>query len=176
MAKRAKKRVKKKSSIKKTRAPRKAVSSQTVEIKMQPILVENFIALQKVIINLSTKFENLNQKLTKLLDLFELSAKTLAKKDFKFAQGNNEEVVEKLNELTEQNKVLAKGLTMIHEDEQKQPQIITTAPVVPRELVPPKPMPVKPKPLPKPTTTFPKQSPEEGEEYMKSSPSNESTQ
>ena len=118
-------------------------------------------------VNLSTKFENLNQQLSKLLTLFETSAKTLAKKNFKLGQGEeSENVVKKLTELTDQNKVIAKGLTMIHEDEQGQKQMIAP-PAVPAELNPPKQVPIpKIKPLPKPATPAAKPK----EEYQKSAP------
>ncbi len=160
-----KKSVKKKVIAKKPKKSKKTVSSQSVEIKMQPILVQNFVALQKIMVNLSTKFENLNQQLSKLLNLFEMSAKTLAKKDFKFGQGeNNEKVVKKLTELSDQNKVIASGLTMIHEDEQGQKQMIAP-PAVPAELNPPKPVQI-PKIKPLPTTATPTAKPQE--EYQKS--------
>ena len=42
------------------------------------ILVENFVSLQKVMTNLSIKFDNLSMQISKLLELFEISAKTLA--------------------------------------------------------------------------------------------------
>jgi hypothetical protein len=162
-----KKSVKKKVVAKRSKRSKKTVSSKSVEIKMQPIFVENFVALQRVMVNLSTKFENLNQQLSKLLNLFEMSAKTLAKKDFKFGQGeDNEKVVKKLTELTDQNKILAKGLTMIHEDEQEQKQMIAP-PAIPSELNPPKQVPIPEiKPLPKPTTPTAKPQ----EEYQKSVP------
>lgn len=56
-------------------------SNREVEIKMQPILTQNFIALQKVIITLATKIEGLTNKVDRLLDVFEESAKTLSKQD-----------------------------------------------------------------------------------------------
>ncbi len=171
-----KKNVKKKVVAKKPKAHKKTVSNQTVEIKMQPVLVQNFVALQRVMVNLSTKFEKLNTQLSSLLDLFEMSAKTLAKKDFKIGQGeDSEKVVKKLTELSEQNKVIAKGLTMIHEDEQEQKQMIAP-PTIPAQLAPPKQVPVmneKPK-IPK-VPEFPRlqkagaptKQPKEGE-YQKS--------
>jgi hypothetical protein len=180
MAKKAskKKGVKKKTKIRKTRSPKKVVSSQKVQIEMQPVLVENFVSLQRVMVNLSTKFETLNKQLSDLLKLFEMSAKALAKKDFKFGQTeSNREVVEKLNELTEQNKIIAKGLTMIHEDEQEQKQMIVP-PAIPAQLETPKKVPVKTEPTKKPkmpsfpplpkaeASAAPQQKPKE--EYQKS--------
>ena len=50
-----------------SRASKPRVSVEKVRIEMQPVLVENFIALQKVMINLSQKFENLNIQTSKIL-------------------------------------------------------------------------------------------------------------
>lgn len=162
-----KKSVKKKITAKKSK---KSVSNKSIEIKLQPVLVNNFVALQRVMINLSSKFEKLNAQLSKLLDIFEMSAKTLAKKDFKIGQGeDNEKVVNELKELKEQNKIIAKGLTMIHEDEQTQ---MMAPPIVPRELAPPKQVPVMnqlkvPEFPPLPKSRIPTAKPKE-EEYQKS--------
>jgi len=106
--------VKKKKVMKKKASK---IKREIIEIKMQPVLVDNFVALQKVMVNLASKFDNLNTQLTKLLEIFEMSAKTLAKKGFKLeaSEAGNEEVMEKLGELSEQNKVIAKGLTLMHE-------------------------------------------------------------
>jgi len=84
--------------------------------KIDRAIVENFVALQKVLTNLSVKFDDLGEKIGRLLDVFEISAKSLAEKDFKdFIKINDEEVLKKLDDLLEQNKVIAKGLIMMHE-------------------------------------------------------------
>lgn len=161
------KKAKKKKRVKKTKKPKKvskrtkrpSVSTQKVQIQMQPVLVDNFVSLQKVMVNLANKFDNLNTQISKLLDLFEISAKSLAKKDFKITQEeSNKEVLGKLGELSEQNKVIAKGLTMIHEAE-----------AAPRETYTPQPMPPMPIPTLPPTPTAPPvlKKPET-EEYKKS--------
>ena len=46
--------------------------------------------------------------------MFEISAKSLAEKDFDFGK-DNKEILEKLNELIGQNKTIARGVTLIHE-------------------------------------------------------------
>jgi len=143
----------KKSSKKKPTKKRSKVSTEKVQIQMQPILVDNFVALQKVMVNLAGKMDNLNSQLSELLNLFELSAKSLAKKGFKLDSSEestevNKEILNKLGDLSEQNKVIAKGLTMIHEA----PPVVPTAPA---------PMPV-PRPMPK--------APVAQEEYKKSAP------
>lgn len=46
------------------------------------LLVENFVGLQKVVIDLGTRVDSLVQNMSKLLSLFETSAEALVKKDF----------------------------------------------------------------------------------------------
>lgn len=122
--------IKKKSSVKKhpkttkksrvnhktaVRKPR--ITQTSSEVKVEKILVENFVALQKVMTNLSIKFDNLANQISKLLGLFEISAKALAKKDFDLEKGGKDDkrVIEKIDELLNQNKTIARGLTLIHE-------------------------------------------------------------
>jgi len=160
-----KKKVKKSKKASKTKHER----AEKVRVEMQPVLVDNFIALQRVMVNLASKFDSLNAQLTKLLNTFEMSAKTLAKKGFKLEAGEsegNEEVLGKLSELSEQNKIIARGMTLMHEaaQAQQQPIIMAPAPAIPSTSMPPTPMPA-PSPFPK----LPKQgAPEPG--YKKSAP------
>ena len=91
------------------------------QIHTEKVLIENFIALQKVITNLSIKFDKLTNQISSLLELFEVSAKTLAEKDFNVKKDNkdnkdNKEVVEKIDNLLEQNRTIAKGVALIHEE------------------------------------------------------------
>ena len=80
------------------------------------VLIENFITLQRVMTNLSLKFDNLSSQISKLLQLFEITAKTIAKGDFKPENSQNpKEVLKKLDSLPEQNKTIARGLTLMHE-------------------------------------------------------------
>ena len=80
-------------------------------------LIENFISLQKVMVNLSVKFDGLSNQISKLLQLFEISAKALAEKDFNQEKqmGYTKNVSDKVTNLFEQNKVIARGLTLLHE-------------------------------------------------------------
>lgn len=84
--------------------------------KREQILVSNFVALQKVMTNLSSKIDDMTSKLSKLLDVFEISAKALAEKNFEFStEKNDENFLKKLDILSEQNKIIARGLTLLHE-------------------------------------------------------------
>jgi len=114
--------------VKKT-APRKKRKSATVhvhtsspvhsrgEVHLERAVIENFVALQKVMTNLSLKFDNLSSQISKLLELFEISAKNLAQKDFSLEKENKneKEIISKLENLADQNKVIARGLTLLHE-------------------------------------------------------------
>lgn len=84
------------------------------ESKVDAILIENFVALQRVLTNLSVKLDNVATQMTKLLDLFEISAKALAEKDFSVDK-DNRKVLERLDMVLDQNKTLARGLTLMHE-------------------------------------------------------------
>ena len=84
---------------------------------VEKVLVQNFVSLQKVMTNLSLKFDNLAVQISKLLDLFEISAKNLAKKDFSTEKEDRvtKEISSKLDNLLNQNKIIARGLTLMHE-------------------------------------------------------------
>lgn len=78
---------------------------------IEKILIENFVSLQKVMVNLSSKFDELTLKISKLLELFEISAKTLSEKEV----GGDNKLAEKIDVLLNQNKTLAKGLALMYE-------------------------------------------------------------
>ncbi len=91
---------------------------------VQKMLVENFVSLQGVITDLSSKLNNLTNQMSKLLELFEQSAKTFMEKDIKFAGGGpDKDTSDKLDKLLEQNKVIARGLALLHESNAQQEPI-----------------------------------------------------
>lgn len=87
------------------------------DLRVEKVLVENFIALQQVMTNLSIKFDNLSEQISKLLQLFEISAKALAEKDFNTEKGslNSEKIANQMGALLEQNKIIARGMTLIND-------------------------------------------------------------
>jgi len=100
--------------------PKGVVSKSSANsLNVEKALIENFIALQKVMTNLAIKLDNLSTKTGKLLDLFEISAKAIAEKDLSLDGGPSKKVVAdmsgKLDKLLDQNKVLAKGVSLLHE-------------------------------------------------------------
>lgn len=117
-------------------AQRKIAKDNSSIIRVESQLIENFVSLQKVLTSLSAKFEDMTRKLSEVLDLFEESAKAFVKKDIPKEQPSvvwQKEVLEKIDNLFEQNKILARGLTLIHEEAVKysmptSPSIMNTAP------------------------------------------------
>jgi hypothetical protein len=84
------------------------------ESKIDKMVLENFISLQKVMTNLSIKLDDLTNQISKLLGIFEISAKALAEKDFDIER-DNKALLEKMETLIDQNKILARGMTLVHE-------------------------------------------------------------
>jgi len=147
-------------------------------------------------VNLSVKFDDLSNKLSKLLDLFEISAKALAEKDLTIEKTarDDDRIIKEIGNLSGQNKVIARGLTLMHdrlsgEESREEPSfqlpppqraIPRAAPTAPRTAPRvPRTAPTAPKtsqappmrkPMPAPPTqerkTIPNNSPMEG--YQKS--------
>ncbi|MBU1129531.1 MAG: hypothetical protein KJ949_02800 [Nanoarchaeota archaeon] len=142
-----KKPVKKKNSVKKKAHVKKTLPKKKIKTpikipnndkEIEKLLIQNFIALQKVMTHLSLKFENLTLEISKLLELFEISAKSLAKKDFESDQGKKDEekVMKKIDTLLDQNRIIAKGLTLLHE---KNPEETFINRQIPRPMPPQQP-------------------------------------
>lgn len=90
--------------------------SSSLRRNKEKVLVDNFISLQKVMVTLSTRVDDLTKKISGLLELFEVSAKTLAEKDIKYLRSEEiKDIIEKMNTLLDQNKIIARGLTLVHE-------------------------------------------------------------
>ena len=167
---------KKKKAPAKKPAPKiqKIIVKQAVpkEPRVDKILLENFVSLQRVMTNLSLKFDNLTTQISKLLELFEISAKAMAEKDFDLEK-DNKDVIEKLDNLADQNKTIARGISLMHErlpqEDFGPPQQPTSIPLPqkmmpPIQQMPPRPMmkELPPMPPPKPKTSefqMPKQIP-----------------
>ncbi len=161
-----KKSVKRKTSHKRKTVTKKAPASvehtshkSPSDVRIEKALVENFVSLQKVMVNLSVKFDNLTNKISKLLELFEISAKALAEKDMDIEQGkkDNKEFLQKLDTILDQNKTIARGMTLMHEkindssEMEEQPQIPMRMPQpMPQHQMNQQPQKMFPKPSPMP--------------------------
>ncbi|MEM3091352.1 MAG: hypothetical protein QXX55_01645 [Candidatus Pacearchaeota archaeon] len=96
----------------------KSINKSKKETRINKTLIENFIALQRVMINLSSKFDSLSKQIERLLELFEISAKTLAKKDIEtitLEAAETKKILEKLDTISQQAGLIGKGLALIHE-------------------------------------------------------------
>jgi hypothetical protein len=83
-------------------------------VELNKILVENFIIMQKSLSNLAVKFDTLSENIAKLLLLFEGAARAFAEKESHTVESKKDkEFLEKINTLMEQNKTIAKGLTLM---------------------------------------------------------------
>jgi len=86
--------------------------------ELNKLLIENFVKLQKVQTHLVGKFEKLSENIARLLQLFELSARSFIEKQPKIPGEDIEkdkEFLDKLDKLLDQNKTIAKGLTLMEE-------------------------------------------------------------
>lgn len=82
--------------------------------EIQLALIDNFVHMQKVLTNLTIKFDNLSENMSRLLGLFEISAKTFIEKQ-EPSPIEEKDTLKKLDVLLEQNKTIANGLTLIEE-------------------------------------------------------------
>jgi hypothetical protein len=100
---------KRKSSSSSAKAPAK---KKMTAREREELLIENFVGLQKAMINLSIKFEGLSEHISKLLHVFELSAKN-------FMEGgsgeSDKDLLKKIDSLLDQNKTIAKGLVLMED-------------------------------------------------------------
>lgn len=78
-------------------------------------LITNFVALQRVQVTLAEKLDALAKQLSELLRLFESTAKTFAENPAVLTSERDREFIEKINQLLEQDKVIAKGVIYIEE-------------------------------------------------------------
>lgn len=87
--------------------------SKKTEIEKQ--LLENMIQLQKVHTNLAERFDRLSTQISSLLGLFEIAAKNFAKNQGIQLTDRDKDFLDKVDKLLEQNKTIAKGLTLMED-------------------------------------------------------------
>jgi len=169
----AKKVVKKKKTSKKKVVKKKTAKKPTIrrhkipkdDAKLERVLIENFVGLQKVMVNLSVKFDDLSSKISKLLDLFEISAKALAEKDLTVEKTakDDKKILQEIGSLSEQNKVIARGLTLMHDRLSGEPGEIHE----PMPSFNPEPMPAPRPPMrPRPQKTPMQRRPSQGKNVV----------
>lgn len=85
------------------------------EVKIEDKILDNLIALQKAETGMVEKFDKLSDQLSKLLSLFETAARNFAQSPSIKTTEKDSEFLAKINSLLEQNKTIAKGLTLMEE-------------------------------------------------------------
>lgn len=90
--------------VKKVGVPKDPSKKKMSAAAREELLIENFIGLQKAMINLSVKFENLSDNISKLLNIFELSAKDIMMNKGRATPEVDRELMGRINMLLDQNK------------------------------------------------------------------------
>jgi hypothetical protein len=125
-----KKGARKKSANKKT-SKKSTSKKKPSKADKDELLMQNFITLQKVLTNLTVRVDALTDQTSKLLSLFEISAKSFAQKQGTSYEKGDEEFLDKLDQLIEQNKLIARGITIMDDRHKKaQDEIIVPKPPI----------------------------------------------
>lgn len=83
--------------------------------QLEERLIDNLVQLQKVHTDLADKFHALSKQIEGLVGLFELSARAFAKQVNVPGAEKDREFLDKIDRLLDQNKTIAKGLTLMEE-------------------------------------------------------------
>jgi hypothetical protein len=98
----------------------------------EEMLIENFVGLQRAMINLSMKFENLSDNISKLLNVFEVSARDYMINKGKTTPDVDRDLINRINMLLDQNKAIMGSIRALDEKVKKQePVKPSPAPIVP---------------------------------------------
>ncbi len=108
--------------VKRVGVPGDPSKKRMTAAKRQELLIENFIGLQKAMITLSIKFENLSDNITKLLGVFELSAKDAMANGGRTTPSVDRELMNRINMLLDQNKNLMNSVRNIENRPKEVPQ------------------------------------------------------
>lgn len=95
--------------------PKYQKKATTIKEGIPKALIDNFIGLQKVQTNLAEKLDALTKQIAELLKLFETTAKTFAENPAILTSERDQEFLSKINQLLEQDKTIAKGVTYIED-------------------------------------------------------------
>ena len=87
----------------------------TSKATLEEQTIHSLVELQKVHINLAEKFDKLTNQIENLLALFELAARNFAKQPNMQSTERDKEFLDKIDKLLDQNKLLAKGLSLMEE-------------------------------------------------------------
>jgi hypothetical protein len=107
-------------------------------------ILDNLIALQKVHTGLAEKFDSLSKQISQLLNLFEMTAKSFASNPANMVTEKDKDFLEKIDRLLEQNKTIAKGLTLMEERIRERVTTVPRPQQMPPSMFPPTTMPIPP--------------------------------
>ena len=83
-------------------------------IKRDELLVDNFVGLQKALVNVSVKFNDLSERIDKLLSIYQRAADVFIQKQINESD-KRVELDRKVSNVIQQNKTLARRRTMTHQ-------------------------------------------------------------
>ncbi|MBI2451516.1 hypothetical protein HYV50_00390 [Candidatus Pacearchaeota archaeon] len=81
---------------------------------LEETLIKNIVELQKIHVDMAEKFDKLSKEISQLLALFEATARNFARSIPPEVE-KDKDFLEKIDRLLEQNKTLAKALTLMEE-------------------------------------------------------------
>ena len=87
--------------------------------ELQRKILENLVELQKVHANIAEKFDSLSQQISSLLTLFESAARSFAEHPANQVAEKDKDFLDKIDRLLDQNKTIAKGLTLLEDGMKK---------------------------------------------------------
>jgi hypothetical protein len=90
-------------------------SAKSAHSELDEKILQNLVELQKVHANLAEKFDGLAKQISQLLNLFEVTARSFAANPVNQVSEKDQQFLEKVDKLLEQNKTIAKGLTLMEE-------------------------------------------------------------
>lgn len=94
----------------------------------EELLIENFVGLQRAMINLSMKFENLSDNMAKLLNVFEVSARDYMVNKGRTTPEVDKDLLNRINYLMEQNKSILTSVRSL-EEKAKKPEVKIPTPM-----------------------------------------------
>lgn len=98
--------------------PKKVVKQETKAknetSETEKLILQNNVELQKILTDLSFSMMKLSDRIDKLVSLFEQTVKTVSEKEMQ-EEMNGKRINDKLDMLVSQNKLLAQGVSMVHE-------------------------------------------------------------
>jgi len=106
----------------------KVLPKDKIEDKEKNIhsLLQNSIALQKTTADLALELKNLNQKVAKIVALFESASTAFKEGDGKGLQTESKELLDKLDTIIDQNKTIAKGIVLLEQNVRGKPASAST--------------------------------------------------